>query len=138
MNTEISDLDRLYRNLDIDVRTLSSKPTMFSSNTPESALSPLPFSEKQSPLEKEKVHAFHVKKDVRFATYDDSSVIAYASHPVVDSSATDVPRKCSGCDNRMCDNCSVPTQWSILTQVYIGSITVVGLYAIFRALQRSK
>jgi len=137
MQTEMSDLNKLYRILDIDVNKLSSKKS-FSSNDQNSVLTPVHVSEQEPTLDKHKMHSLHVKKDVRFATHDDSSVIAYERHPTVDHNAIP-PHKCSGCDNQSCDDCSVRhTNWSNLTHVYIGSITVIGLYALFRALQRSR
>lgn len=141
MNSHMSDLETLYRVLDIDVNRLSSKSPSFSSNTPDSALSPIPVNgENRVSLEKEKAQFFHVKKDLRFASSDDTSVFAYEPHPLIDlATEKEVRHKCSGCDNMKCDDCSgTRPKWSILTHVYIGSITVVALYAMFRAIQRSK
>lgn len=139
MKSEMSDLELLYRMLDIDVNMSSTKDE-FSENEPSSTLSPAPLdTDSDSDTESVQKDSVFSKKRVNFAIRDDEvAVIAYESHPTIDIfTQTDVRPKCSGCDNRRCDDClGSRAKWSSITRIYVGSITVVALYAMFRALMR--
>ena len=150
MNKQITDLDILYRILNVGSGNLREE---FGPSTEASLLSPLPLlttKEDVSDSESEDEDTSLMKKNgesikkkkVVFGSVD-GATIAYESHPNL------LIRRTTCCDNGSCGSCctcgkpecstcGAHRKWSHLTQLYIGSITVVGLYVVFRALNRSK
>ena len=62
-------------------------------------------------------------------------VTTYMDHPNIKASASSPNRKKCGMSNEPNGD---PANWDLVTQFYIGSITVVGLFIIFRVMQKSK
>lgn len=60
-------------------------------------------------------------------------VTTYMDHPNIKASPPN--RKKCGVSNA---SSGEPEKWDLVTQFYVGSITVVGLFIIFRVMQKSK
>lgn len=113
----ISDLETLYKILDIHVDNLPQKNT-FSPEVANSKHDSIHFNTQpdaglvkvEQPTQKEKknIYTFFMEK------YKDTQTPTTSA-----SGGEDIP------------------QWSKLTHLYIGSLTIIGLYAVFRAMQRS-
>lgn len=128
-------MNDLYSILNIPINHDANKNTSgFTSYTDYSALSPLSIEEK-SKVSLEKQAPSLTKKNVRFAAMNDS-IVAYEAHPAI---RTQKKEKDTDSDSDTeSDDGMGQVEWPTSMQVYLGSITVVGLYALFRALQRSR
>ena len=133
MQNQMSDLEILYNILNIHVNESPDIP--FSPSNQESMLSPVSIEDNHSISLDKEVPPLKTKKRVKFAYTDGSSTFAYETHPNIH--VENSTPKCNGCDCKEC-NCHNREKWSFLTHVYVGSITVVGLYTLFRVLQRSR
>lgn len=121
---KISDLEKLYKILDIHVNDLPKKDSF--SFSPEVANS------KHDPTEFNKEDEDHglVKIDHQNKKKTKEGIYTYILEKYKDGQNDNSANASSSGDE------DAP-RWSKLTHLYIGSLTIIGLYAVFRALQRS-
>lgn len=134
MNTNM-DLQLLYNILNVDVNDPAEIP--FSPSDQDSALCPISIEEGNQTMgleDQDKESSSKIKKRVKYAYGDGPATYAYEAHP----SIKDKTHKCKGCHKEHCGEHCDKHSWSLMTQIYVGSITVVGLYAFFRVLQKSR
>jgi len=121
----ISDLEKLYKILDIHVDTIPRKEKeSFSPEVANSEHDPTEFNQEADASlvkidDKKKTN----KKNKEHYNY------SYILEKYKDISDTQHTMSAAGDDDA--------PRWSKLTHLYIGSLTIIGLYAVFRALQKS-
>jgi len=140
MNTN-TDLQLLYNMLNVDVNDPMEIP--FSPSEQDSSLCPISIEEgnQSMGLDDKESSSSKTKKRVKYAYGDGQNTYAYEAHPSIkDKDNHGKKHKCKGCHKESCKHCGAHNKhsWSLMTQVYVGSITVVGLYALFRVLQKSR
>jgi len=123
-DSDSTDLEKLYKKLDIHVDTIPRKET-FSPEVANSKHDPTDFNKETD--------ASLVKMEERNKTNkknkDEHYNYAYILEKYKEDKDQNLKTASAGEDD-------VP-HWSKLTHLYIGSLTIIGLYAVFRALQKS-
>jgi len=119
-----TDLEKLYRKLDIHVDTIPRKDT-FSPEIANSKHDPTEFNKETdaSLVKVEGINKTNKKNKDEHYNY------AYILEKYKDNDQKIINSGSAGEDDA--------PHWSKLTHLYIGSLTIIGLYAVFRALQKS-
>jgi len=141
---DIYEMNQLYSILNMPIN--DSNDVSFASYTGQSTLSPVSVEDEYKiSLETEAIRPLKMKKNkVQFANMNDS-MVAYEAHPSIltqnnkkQNNKKQNNKKQNTKEEEEDSDTESDMKWATSMQLYLGSITVIGLYALFRALQRSR
>jgi hypothetical protein len=142
---KMSDLEKIYKLLNINIMDIDKSDKTFSPSVADTKYAPI----RVDDIDLSKINLENnnnnkntgIKQRLRF-TKDDSKFIMYKDDVKHDKNDDDESidedyDDTSEDDSKSDEEEYEKPKWSGLTHIYIGSLTVIGLYAMFRALQRN-